>query len=213
LWAVQPEEAPSASIRQKPGISAAPSPILIVSGSNTDTTRQQILRLIENYAYYGQGSNLEIFDLPPDQLLGLASLDSTIERILEALSERNTVVLSSTLKEETYQRTMALASEHNIPEDRATRSAQGVLARITDAVLKRKATKLVLIGGETTCEVCDVLGNRELQVIAEADISIPLTMDSQGRWIVTKSGGFGSPMALANVIKFIKQHETASVHA
>jgi hypothetical protein len=31
--------------------------------------------------------------------------------------------------------------------------------------------------------------------------------------LVTKSGGFGGPLALANVVKYIKQRESSSVHA
>jgi uncharacterized protein YgbK (DUF1537 family) len=79
--------------------------------------------------------------------------------------------------------------------------------------MKIRSAKLILAGGETTCHVCAALGSQELEIMAEADISIPLTRDTQGRWIVTKSGGFGTPMALANVIKFIKQRESTSVHA
>lgn len=211
LWAPEPEESNVTPFR-KP-LSATPaSPILIVSGSNTDITRQQLLRLLENYTYYGQGSRLEIFDLPSDQLLGLAPLEETAARIREALGERNTVVLASALKEEAYQRTLNLAREHRIPEAQAIRQVQETLARLTVDSIRGRTVKLVLAGGETTGEICDCLNIRELEIVAEADESIPLSIDPQGRWIVTKSGGFGSPLALANVIKFIKQRESSSVH-
>lgn len=212
LWAVEPEDDMQTPPKAVP-LSVSPSPILIVSGSNTDTTRQQVLRLIENYAYYGQGSQLEIFDLPPDQILGLSPLDSTITSILNAMDGRNTVVLSTALKEEAYSRTLSLAREHNITEQQASQKAQEVLADITARIFQHKTAKLILTGGETTGEVCARLDIRELELIAEADESIPLNVDSQGRWVITKSGGFGTPMALANVIKFIKQRESSSVHA
>jgi D-threonate/D-erythronate kinase len=212
LWATEPEEGNAIPVKPAP-MAISASPILIVSGSNTDTTRQQVLRLIENYTYYGQGSNLEIFDLPPDQILGLSPIEETVNRIVEALGDRNTVVLSTALKEEAYARTLSLAREHNITEHQASEKAQVVLADIAAAISHHKTTKLILIGGETTCEVSAKLDIRELEIIGEAEESIPLTRDSQGRWIITKSGGFGSPMALANVVKFIKQRESSSVHA
>jgi uncharacterized protein YgbK (DUF1537 family) len=212
LWATEPEE-DMQPLKKAVSLSTAPSPILIVSGSNTDTTRQQVLRLIENYAYYGQGSQLEIFDLPPDQILGLSPLDATITGILNAMDGHNTVVLSTALKEEAYSRTLSLAREHNMTEQQASQKAQEVLADITARVLQHKSAKLILTGGETTGEVCARLDIRELELIAEADESIPLNIDSHGRWIITKSGGFGTPMALANVVKFIKQRESSSVHA
>lgn len=212
LWTNTPEEGIAAPTR-KQSLSVASSPILIVSGSTTDTTRQQILRLMENYPYYGQGSSLEIFELTPDQILGLSPLDELRERLLTALGERNTVVLCSALREETYGRTISLAQEHNLPETEASQRAQAALSKLTDEILQRKSVKLVLAGGETTCEVCQEMHSTRLEIMAEADDSIPLSIDNQGRWIITKSGGFGSPLALANVVKFIKQHESSSVHA
>ena len=212
LWAIEPEDGAALSLKELPHL-VSPSPILIVSGSNTDTTRQQVLRLNENYAYYGQGSQLAIFDLPADQVLGLSPVQETISRIVEALGDRNTVVLSTAIGEDAYAHTLGLAREHNISEQMASQKAQEVLAAITAEVTKARAVKLVLVGGETTCQICETLGISELQLIAEADESIPLMVDAQGRWVVTKSGGFGSPMALANVVQFIKQRESTSVHA
>jgi uncharacterized protein YgbK (DUF1537 family) len=212
LWATEPEE--GCLIKPKaPEIQAPASPILIVSGSNTDVTRQQLLRLAENYQYYGQGSQLEMIDLSPEQILGLVPLEETIEKVIQALSEQNTVAISTTLKEESYGRTLNVARENNISEAQASERAQKVLAQITHRVLEQKPVKLVLIGGETTAQVCETLNSRELEIIAEADLSIPLSVDAQGRWIITKSGGFGTPMSLANVVKFIKQREISSVHA
>ncbi len=211
LWAIESEDG---SVLYSKDLPLVPmSPILIVSGSNTDTTRQQVLRLNENYAYYGQGSQLAMFDLPADQVLGLSPVQETISRIIEALGDRNTVVLSTAISEDAYAHTLGLAREHNISEQMASQKAQEVLAAITAEVTKARTVKLVLAGGETTCQICETLGISELQLLAEADESIPLMADAQGRWVVTKSGGFGSPMALANVVQFIKQRETTSVHA
>lgn len=211
-WTNQPED-DKPPVESRKSLQVATSPILIVSGSTTDTTRQQILRLLENYPYYGQGSSLEIVELTPDQILGLSPVDETRDKLVEALGERNTVVLASALREEAYARTVSLAQEHGLSEAEASQRAQAVLSRLTDEILQRKPAKLVLAGGETTCEVCQHLQSNRLEILAEADDSIPLSVDNQGRWIITKSGGFGSPLALANVIKFIKQHESSSVHA
>jgi uncharacterized protein YgbK (DUF1537 family) len=212
LWAIEPEEGltPKSKHRLTP---VKPSPILIVSGSNTDTTRQQVFRLIENYPSHGQNSNLHIFDLPPDQVLGLSPVQSTVQQIIEALGERNTVVLSTAIDEQAYAHTVSLAQEHKITEHEASLKAQAVLGYIAAEVTRSRPVKLVLAGGETTAQVCETLGVTELELLAEADESIPLMRDSLDRWIVTKSGGFGSPMALVNVVKFIKQHESSSVHA
>jgi uncharacterized protein YgbK (DUF1537 family) len=211
LWATEPET--GTMMPAKPNVSAPISPILIVSGSNTDVTRQQIQRLAENYPYYGQGSQLTLFDLTPERILGLEPLDALVSQIVDALSEQNTVVLSTTLQEESYLRTLELAREHEVSETQASRKAQALLGTLTRIVLSRVNAKLVLIGGETTCAVCETLESDTLEIVDEAEPSIPLTIDNHGRWMVTKSGGFGTPMSLANVVKFIKQRESSSVHA
>lgn len=212
LWTNRPELG-SEHPKAKRVLQANPSPILIVNGSTTDTTRTQTLRLMENYAYYGQGSSLELFELTPDQILGLSPLDGLLDNLITSLGERNTVVLSSALKEEACARTISLAKEHHLSDLEASERAQKVLSQLTEAVYRRKPVKLVLVGGETTCQVCQELRSNQLEILAEADDSIPLSTDNQGRWIITKSGGFGTPLALANVVKFIKQHESTSVHA
>ncbi|HEY9745264.1 MAG TPA: four-carbon acid sugar kinase family protein [Oculatellaceae cyanobacterium] len=212
LWENCPDEGVAEAPEEVPIILPA-SPILIVSGSNTDTTRQQILRLMEHYPYYGQNSQLEVFELPPEQLLGVSPVNVLIQSIVQALGERNTVVLSTGIQEENYPHTLALAREHELPEERVSQLVQDALARIVSGVMMQRQAKLVLAGGETTSTICQALDTYFLEIVAEAEPSIPLCQDNKGRWLVTKSGGFGGPLALANVVKYIKQRESSSVHA
>jgi uncharacterized protein YgbK (DUF1537 family) len=211
LWKNEPDA--TALPIKPPPLQLHASPILMLSGSNTDTTREQINRLIENYPYYGQGSKLEVFELSPEQLLGLSPVSILIQNVVQALGDRNTVVLSSALHEDNYPHTLSLAKEHDIPEGQVSHLAQDALGRIAAGVLMQKPAKLILAGGETTATVCKAIGTHLLEIVAEAEPSIPLCRDGQGRWIVTKSGGFGGPMAIANVVKYIKQREISSVHA
>lgn len=199
--------------QKPPPLSVTASPVLMVLGSVTDTTRQQVRKLMEYYNYYGLDSQLEVFEPTPGQLLGIESCDDLIVKMGAALGERNTVVVSSALMEDSYAKTLTMAREHGISDSQASRAVQETLAQITLELSRTKTFKLVLAGGETTCQVCDALNIRTLRLLAEVEPAVPLSVDSTGRWIVTKSGGFGSPMILANAVRFIKQRETASVHA
>jgi uncharacterized protein YgbK (DUF1537 family) len=208
LWA----EMPCQDMDEAYSLQSTPSPLLMVIGSNTETTRQQLRKLIEHYAYFGHDSHLEVFELPPEIALGLVPSDSLIRQIKTALGERNTVVISSAATEDSYGRTMALAQEHGLSDSQASRLVQETLGTMTRILSELAGDfKLLLAGGETTCHVCDALNAHELQIIAEVEASIPLTQDATGRWIITKSGGFGSPMVLANAVRFIKQRETLSL--
>jgi D-threonate/D-erythronate kinase len=214
-WQNKPETVTVIKQKEETIVHLPESPILIVSGSNTDTTRRQIMSLTENYDYFGEGSSLSVLDLTTDQILGLSPVDDLVASVVEALGRSNTVVLASALKESAYDRTVSLASEHKLSPQQASQKVQDVLASITVAVARQKpALKLILTGGETTESVCRVLNIKTLQVVAEAHKSIPLLSAQGGEcWIVSKSGGFGTPIALASVIKFLKQREFSSAYA
>lgn len=213
LWANEPEGPSSSYARIPETIVREPSPILVINGSNTDTTRQQILKLIEHHPLNAPGSNLEIFELSSDLILGLSPAEEVIERVQKALTGRNMVILTTSLNEETYFRTLSLAQEHDISDYQASQNAEAILARITAEAVQNQSVKMVISGGETTCTIGNRLGIQELEIIAKVEDSVPLTIDQKGRWIITKSGGFGTPMTLVNVLKFIKQREVASIHA
>jgi len=198
--------------RKKPDLETPETPILIVSGSNSKATRQQMLQLIENYTYYGEGSNLEIFNFSADKILGLSPIENDIARILEALDGNNTVVVSTSLKDDSYSQTLELAKEHDFTDRQAAYKAQELLATVARQVVRQKNVKLVLTGGETAYTTCKALDIRGLTLLDEVEPAIPLITDDKGRWIVTKSGTFGSPLALANVVKYLKQKESA-IHA
>ncbi len=195
------------------------SPILLAIGTSTSLTRTQILRLIDNYAFYGQGTNLEVFDIEPDKILGLLPVDELEKQVSAALGRNNTVVISTALKEENLARTLELAAENNIAEKEVAIRAQDVLARISKHVLNEKPVKLVLSGGETATHICRSIESTNLWMHAEIEPSIPLLRDVPDpaqpsrppRWIVTKSGNFGSDLALANIVRYLKQHETSTV--
>jgi uncharacterized protein YgbK (DUF1537 family) len=188
-----------------------PSPMLMVIGSNTETTRQQLRKLIEQYPYFGMESKLEVFELPAEIALGLVQPDDLIRQIIQAMAEHNTVVLSSASSEEAYRRTLTLANEHGMDDQQASRAVQETLGNMVKMLAQLAGNfKLLLAGGETTCHVCDAINAQELEILAEVEASIPLTRDNHGRWIITKSGGFGSPMVLLNAVRFVQQFETST---
>src|SRR6478609_11664051 len=188
-----------------------PSPLLMVIGSNTETTRQQLRKLVEQYPYFGLESKLEVFEIPAEIALGLVPPDDLIRQITQAMGERNTVVLSSASTEEAYRRTVTLANEHGMEDVQASRAVQETLGNMVKMLAQLMGNfKLLLAGGETTCHVCDAINAQELEILAEVEASIPLTQDNNGRWIITKSGGFGSPMVLLNAVRFVQQYEVSS---
>lgn len=188
------------------------SPILIVCGTNSGLTRHQLQQLKENYSYYGEGSQLDMVGLSPEKILGILPVEEETARVIESLDQRNTVVLSLSLEEDTFAQTLELAEAHQIDASLVANRGLDVLSKMVSNVLSARPVKLVLTGGETATRICRDMGSKTLQIMGVVETSIPLLIDDHGHWIVTKSGNFGMPMTLANIVKFMKQHESTSAN-
>ncbi|MEM0950611.1 MAG: four-carbon acid sugar kinase family protein [Cyanobacteria bacterium P01_H01_bin.74] len=207
------QETVSSANKSKNYKETEPSPILIVSSSNTETTRTQLGNLLDHYEYYGHNSSITAVDLSPDQILGLSPIEPVIDKINVALGNHNTVIVSSALQAQSYVQTINLATEHQISPQEASQKVQQVLGEITRAIdSAQNRLKLVLVGGDTTESVCNALNVTNFKIIDQATQSIPLLEDQSGRWIVTKSGGFGDPLTIANVVQFLKQKELTTAY-
>ncbi|MBX2861035.1 MAG: four-carbon acid sugar kinase family protein [Vampirovibrio sp.] len=209
------------------------SPILVVSGSASVTTRQQLIQLMDNYSYYGKSSALEVSEISSECLLGFSPIEEEVQRLVTLLKDPEnttkhlypTVVITSALKEDSLGRTLALADEHGIDPARVPTLVSETLTRITLAILKQVSVKLVIAGGETSAHICNAMELSALKIIDQVDPAIPLVYGTQKLtesdedsdslpsdiWMVTKSGNFGAPLALANIVKYLKQHEATPV--
>ncbi|MGE0199329.1 MAG: four-carbon acid sugar kinase family protein [Candidatus Melainabacteria bacterium] len=199
-----------------PELAMTASPLLIISGSITPLSRRQIRELAEHFSYYARGTELVMVELSPEKLIGVESVDRDIQRIREALRAGNSVVLGSALQKDRYMQTLAVAKEHDIPATAVPHKVQAVMAHMAAEVMEglpmdQEDPRLVLIGGETTYEVCQALECGRLTLVAEVEPAIPLLRDTQGRWLVTKSGNFGTPMTLAHILEFFRKHEQQPV--
>lgn len=184
------------------------TPLLLVVGTASRITRSQISALLENFNSFMPNGRLEIFNFSPAQVLGMMPLEQEIQQIVQALSRQSTVVVSTSFVEDSLAKTLALAEEHNIPASRTWAMASELLARVTRDVISGVPVKLLLSGGDTANVICKAIGTRSLQIVGQMEQSIPLMIDEQARWIITKSGGFGNEMSLLSLFKRLKDMES-----
>ena len=163
---------------------------------------------MENATEYLPGSRVVFFEFTPHQILGLADTTAEVARIIEAMADGINVVISTSQTAENLSKTLILAEEMNIPRPDASRHASQLLANITREVLAQVPAKLILSGGETANVICKTIGARSLQVTGQIETSIPLMIDEQARWIITKSGGFGSAHSLLSILKALRTLES-----
>jgi uncharacterized protein YgbK (DUF1537 family) len=96
---------------------------------------------------------------------------------------------------------VVLAVSGNAPAN----SSRALVQRMADAAepLLRRASTLVLTGGDTARSVLDRLGVERLQVLGELEPGICLSRDG-ARFVVTKAGGFGDSQSLVRVLRHLR---------
>ena len=79
------------------------------------------------------------------------------------------------------------------------------LAEITKIIMAQKDVILITVGGETTYKCLEALDIKNLKIIDEVAPAIPLCMDSEQRYFVTKSGNLGISNTLCEMIKYLSK--------
>ncbi len=201
-WILHRERAP------RPHMVINRSPLLMVIGTASKVTRDQVNALMDNFSDYAPDETLRVFYFTPLQILGLAPVDEEIQEIIQVLKTNATVIITTSLSEHNYEKTVVMAEEQNITPTQASAKAVELLAHVTNEVMNVVNAKLLLSGGDTASTVCKKIGVRSLQIVEQVDTSIPLMIDQQARWIVTKSGGFGNYLSLLTIFRNLKGLES-----
>ena len=173
-------------------------PVFIVSGSMASLSKIQIRKLAESDEFDSYVLELSLQDVlkePSEEL---------VERILEHLDTEKIVAVHVNVSEEVEEETI---KELGLEKEKISAIITDYLADLSNRVIKRKNLIFLTIGGETSYKCCNAIGSKQLQLIDEVEPAIPLCLDLDAQWIVTKSGNFGMPNTLANILKYFKQHQ------
>lgn len=178
------------------------SPKLVVSGSATKLVAQQ-LQAVKNSEEF---ENTYFIPLTMNDILdGLSN--EIIEKIKENLKDNNIVVVHSsdiTLDEEALSRALF---EHDYTKEKFISKIVDYLAELTKVITDQKEVILIIVGGETSFRCCKTIGSKSLQIVDAITPAIPLTLDMDAQWIVTKSGNLGNNNTLVEVLKYLKKYE------
>ncbi|TDD19502.1 four-carbon acid sugar kinase family protein [Kribbella turkmenica] len=162
---------------------AEPGPRLIISGSGSERTREQVA------AFRGQ-----IVRVDP---LALAADSSTIQRLTEQLEEAVRRDDSAVLLSATAAPSDVRDAQTELGKDKAAALVEDALAQLAvTAVGKLGVRRMIVAGGETSGAVAAALGAKTLRIGALAAPGVPWTVTTvQDRSIalLLKSGNFGDP--------------------
>lgn len=79
------------------------------------------------------------------------------------------------------------------------------LSRLACKIKVSAETIFIFIGGETAFKSCECMGANRLQLIDRVTGPIPLCLDSNGQWVVTKSGNLGDAQTMVEVLKYFEK--------
>ena len=177
------------------------NPIFVVSGSATALARTQIEKVTNSDDFEPYVVEFTLEDIATQDF------DIVLDRIVKNLIKYRLVIVHFSPIENSVDKNIEYAQANGINPDDIPSMITDYLARLTKDVAAIQDVILVLVGGETSCKVCNAIGSTNLQVIDEADFAIPLCLDFKAQWIITKSGNLGNAATLVNILKYIERHK------
>lgn len=177
------------------------NPIFVVSGSATTLARSQIERLVQDDDFEPYVLDLTL------ESVSTQNFDEIVDRIVKQLVKTKLVIVNFTTKESAMAQNVEYAQNNGVDVNDIPSIVTDYLARLAKDVVAIQDVILVTVGGETSYKVCSAIGSSNLQVIDEAESAIPLCLDFNARWIITKSGNLGNTSTLVNIIKYIERHK------
>lgn len=177
-------------------------PKLVISGSATQITSNQITRLEEADDF----ENILVIHLDMKTILD-GVMDELVERITSNLGSNNIVVVHTSDLIRDFDGFSEFSLNAELTKSGLANVITDFLAELTRRVVSQKDVILITLGGETSYKCCEVIGANQLQLIDEVAPAIALSMDHSARWIVTKSGNLGGVNTLVDILKYFENHE------
>lgn len=206
--ALRPHRLFGAPAPSGPWVAGGQAPVLVAAGSLNPVTLEQVRRL-------GPAVRLVPVDVETLLLSEDEGRDQLVARVLPLLLARQDVVLSTGSGPEALQRGTRLGRDLLMSAPQTGERIARALGRVVAALAaSAPLSGLIVTGGETALGVCRALGGGPWRVARELLPAIPLLVGEPGGQplrLVTKSGGFGSPEALAELVVLVKREAEASV--
>lgn len=178
-------------------------PKLIVSGSATNITANQIDKLEQSDEY---DENCLIIELNVNTILDGVK-DELVERVVSNLGNDNIVLIHTSKLLNNFD---GFSDTANVDLTKSGLAAliTDFLADLTKQVLEKKNAILITLGGETSYKCCNAINANQLKLVDEVLPAIALGRSvNSNQWIVTKSGNLGGVNTLIEILKYFEKHE------
>lgn len=170
-------------------------PVFIVNGSANPVSLQQL-----------EGLDADVRKVVVDVRQLLLTDDEEAERlarqVLQGLLAGKDVLLTTATSPDQVRRDQALGTDLGLSPFQVGHLLSEVMGRLVQRVVSQgEVTHLALVGGETAASVLSQLPGDRLEILSEVLPAIPCSqLIGTPLRIVTKSGGFGAPDALREIV-------------
>lgn len=180
------------------------NPILVVSGSISKITRQQISLLVTQPNIIGIEMNpLKILNEEENK----EEIDRCYDEIIKALKRNKDVAFFVDSSPEIVQKTKEVGELLKISSEEVSHRIVDALGYISNRIINEvQLGGVILTGGDTAKAVCKYLGARGIKLIKELETGIPIgkLIGFRNLLTITKAGAFGTEETLINIIRFLK---------
>jgi D-threonate/D-erythronate kinase len=180
--------------------------VLVVSGSLSSVTREQISELLEiDRMVSTEVDPLTMFE---ENNLWITRKKSYIEKLVSIYQDGKDAVLFVDSSSENRDKTAEAGKRLGLsPSEVSNRISHG-LGEIASEFLKNHSfiSGLVLTGGDTAKDVCRQIGASGLELLKEVEPGIPLgkLTGEYEFFAITKAGAFGNEQSLVNAVRELK---------
>lgn len=177
-------------------------PKLIVSGSATQLTENQIKKLVDSDDF----ENTYFINLDLKTILSGLN-DELTSRVINNLGQNNIVVVNTSYLIKDFDGFSDECFNAELTKSKLASTITDFLAELTKVVVSKRDVILITLGGETSYKCCSAIDSLQLQLVDEVAPSIALSIDHKAQWIVAKSGNLGGSNTLIDILKYFEQHE------
>lgn len=177
-------------------------PKFIVSGTATRITAEQIQKLEQSDDY----NNVNFIPLEMRNILCGVD-DELVSRVIRNLKSGVTVCVHTSHLITNFDGFSDDSDMAELTKEKFSSMITDYLAELTRQVLSEIEVVLITLGGETSYKCCEKIGSRMLRLADEVAPAISICSDSNGQWIVTKSGNLGKSKTLMDILDYFNFHE------
>lgn len=187
---------------EKTNVKIPKLPKLIVSGTATQITAEQIEKLEQSDDY----ENVNFIPLTEREILcGID--DELISRIVTNLKSGVNVCVHTSHLIANFDGFSDDSDMAELTKEKFASMITDYLAELTKHILAEIDVILITLGGETSYKCCTKIESKMLRLVDEVAPAISICSDSNGQWIVTKSGNLGKSKTLIDILDYFRFHE------